>query len=116
MKTYKYTNDKAYRFYEPTLKDVTFTYGSDYAPIFCCNNGYCIIYNGYAWDGCTLAPDFEQTKEASMAHDALYQFGKMLGLNRKIADKWFRKLLIKNNFKYTNLYYYAVRLFGWLYY
>jgi len=33
---------------------------------------------GYAWDGCTMAPDARGTKQASCLHDAIYQFAESI--------------------------------------
>lgn len=34
------------------------------------------VRHGYAWDGCTWAPDFAGTRLASCLHDAVYQFAE----------------------------------------
>jgi hypothetical protein len=72
----------------------------------------CVVFipKGYAWDGCTLAPDFEETYIASCVHDACYQYR----VNRRKADKAFFELL--DGFKYRHLYYWGVRIFGKLFY
>ena len=33
---------------------------------------------GYAWDGCTLAPDAKGTRAASCLHDAIYQYAEQI--------------------------------------
>lgn len=35
-----------------------------------------IVYPGYAWDGCTCAPDADWNYRASLFHDAMYQAKK----------------------------------------
>ena len=35
-----------------------------------------LVSAGYAWDGCTLAPDLPGTHAASCLHDAVYQFAE----------------------------------------
>lgn len=91
--------------------------------------------SAYAWDGCSpkflilgLAmgtPDGAVnpktgkpiTYYASMAHDVLYQFRKQLKgtVTRKQADRVFLELLRKDGFELAEVYYRAVRLFGWTY-
>ncbi len=111
MSKYKFRNKADYRFFVPELTGVWLR--EDY---FTCYNGYTCIKKDYRWNGCTLAPDTAKTRIASMVHDSLYQYGKRLGLKRKIADRWFVYLLKKEAFKWYWLYYAGVRLFGWLFY
>lgn len=111
MSNYKYINESNYTFEVKELSGIAV--GLDY---FKCDNGQCTILKGYAWNGCTLAPDFDSTLIASMIHDSLYQYGKTLGLKRIVADKMFRDKLKEFNFKLSDLYYFGVRLFGWLFY
>lgn len=111
MATYKYKNQADYAFLLPELQAVK--YESEF---FVCLYGHITIKVGYAWNGCTMAPDFKATYTASMVHDALYQYGKRLGLKRRVADRKFYFMLIHNFFSCSELYYLAVRLFGWLFY
>ena len=76
-------------------------------------NGYITIREGYSWNGCTFAPDFETTLDASCVHDAFYQFHFA---PRKVADKVFYDLLKQNKFIFAKIYYISVRIFGWLFY
>lgn len=111
MAMYKYYNQEDYSFQVPELCGVRFD-----ATYFSCIHGYMTIKKGYAWDGCTLAPDSEKTRLASMVHDALYQYGKQLKLKRKVADLWFQYLLNRESFRWANFYYKGVRFFGWIFY
>jgi len=36
------------------------------------------LKKGYAWDGCSVAPDIKGALEASVVHDAVYQFCELL--------------------------------------
>jgi hypothetical protein len=111
MSNYNYINESDYNFEIKELGSMTVEL--DY---FKCDKGKCTILKGYAWNGCTIAPDFDSTLIPSMVHDSLYQYGKSLELKRIVADKMFRDKLKEFNFKLTNVYYIGVRLFGWLFY
>lgn len=92
-------------------------------------SGKITVYSGYAWDGCT--PKFKlgeyvlgisdgypinnlpATYHASLIHDVLYQFLHDLNIERADADKIFLDLM--SDFRYKYVYYYVVRLFGWLF-
>lgn len=100
------------------------------------SSGEIRVLKGYAWDGCT--PKFAfwdicigtpdgvpnaQTKKpkayyASLLHDALYQFsieGLPAPLNeRREIDRIFLEILARDGFAPRQLYYWAVRLFGFL--
>ena len=41
--------------------------------VFLDTDGVLMIYRGYAWDGCTNAPDTDSNMLAGLVHDALYQ-------------------------------------------
>ena len=66
------------------------------------------IPKNYSWNGCTFAPDLEETLLASCVHDALYQYR----VNRLQSDRAFLSLL--SEFEFKLLYYAAIRLFGWI--
>lgn len=92
-------------------------------------DGSITISKGYSWDGCT--PKFKiwkysigtcdgyqidgkpATYYASLIHDVLYQFLHDLEIDRKSADDIFLDLMWY--FRYKYIYYYTVRLFGWLF-
>lgn len=76
-------------------------------------DGYIVIKKGYAWNGCTGAIDTDKTYIASCIHDVLYQFN---AVPRSMADKVFKQVLQKNGFLFAKIYYFAVRLFGWMFY
>ena len=92
-------------------------------------------YKGYAWDGCSPKWKFKdfylgtweavlnfdtgqaKTYYASLIHDVFYQFSKDLRgfVKRKEVDREFYNILKRDKFRAAPLYYYAVRLFGWLF-
>ncbi len=94
-------------------------------------DGRIFIFPNFSWDGCspkfffydiylgtpdgiihedTLKP---KTYYASLFHDALYQFFKKCGpYSLEDADKVFRKLMKKYDFRLSPIYYLFVRLFG----
>ncbi len=94
-------------------------------------DGRIFILPNYSWDGCspkfffldiyfgtpdgiiheeTLKP---KTYYASLFHDALYQFFKKGGpYSIKDADKVFRKLMKKYDFRLSPIYYFVVRGLG----
>jgi len=79
-----------------------------------------IISKDYAWDGCTPkrwwgiwwgSPDFEDTRLASLVHDALLQFHKTkhFPISRNEIDYIFKIILEKNDFILSELYYSGVK-------
>lgn len=92
-------------------------------------------YKGYAWDGCSpklkikdvyigimegvLNFDTGQSKTyyGSLVHDVFYQFSKELKpfIRRKEVDREFYAILRRDNFGFAFLYYFAVRLLGWMF-
>ncbi len=90
--------------------------------------------NGYAWDGCSpkiklkdiyfgipeavlnFKTGQSKTFYASLIHDVFYQFSKDVKsfVKRKQVDKEFYVILKQDEFRFAILYYYAVRLLGWL--
>lgn len=139
--TYNFILKKDFFFYSESLE--TYNIHEQY---FSCLYGLCRVRRGYSWNGCTGAPDFKETFLASAVHDALYQYGKKNGVKRKDADETFLKALQYSNFKSYNanylgsvkfkriliekllnlfdllnidiakVYYFAVRIFGFLFY
>lgn len=89
---------------------------------------------GYAWDGCSPKLKFKdiyfgtpegvlceftgnsKTYYASLIHDAFYQFSFYFKyiIPRKAVDLEFYKILKRNNFQLSRLYYFMVRVFGWM--
>ena len=91
-------------------------------------------YQGYAWDGCS--PKFKikdiyfgipeavlnfgtgqsKTYYASLIHDVFYQFSKNVRalVKRKEVDREFYAILKRDDFRFAGLYYFFVRLFGWI--
>ena len=92
------------------------------------------VKNGYEWDGCTPkfhlfdivfgipdgVPNPKTNKPkayfASCVHDILYEHAHILPsqITRKIADQIFYDELKKANFAPAKIYYFGVRVFGWL--
>ena len=103
-----------------------------------CLDGAIIIkgtnLKGYAWDGCS--PKFKikdiyigvpeavlnfgtgqsKTYYASLVHDVFYQFSKKVRLfiKRKEIDREFYAILKRDGFRFAGVYYFFVRLFGWI--
>jgi hypothetical protein len=94
-------------------------------------DGRMIIPKGYAWDGCT--PKFSlfdlaiigtpdgmidvksgkpKTHDASLIHDALYQYYLWHELTEENIDRLFYQILREQKFKLAWIYYQSVRLFG----
>lgn len=115
-------------------KDITFDFGTGYAiPKEYKNQWFWIrmegeslfltVYKNYAWDGCSLVPDFKGTIIASLPHDVIYQFseklskvwGWKLSKTLKMADKLFYTAMKQNetNAIVSNIYYAGVRTFGY---
>ena len=91
-------------------------------------------YKGYAWDGCS--PKFKikdiyigipeavlnsssgqsKTYYASLIHDVFYQFSREARafVKRKEVDGEFYAILKRDDFRFAGLYYFFVRLFGWI--
>ena len=89
---------------------------------------------GYAWDGCSpkfkvkdiyigipeavLNFDTGQSKTyyASLIHDVFYQFSKEIRsfIKRKEVDREFLHILKRDNFRFATLYYFSVRMLGWI--
>jgi len=90
---------------------------------------------GYAWDGCSpkvkISDIYLGTPEgvlnfktrqsktyyASLIHDVFYQFSRDIKsfVRRKEVDREFYDILKRDLFIYARLYYFGVRLFGWIY-
>lgn len=90
--------------------------------------------NGYAWDGCSpkikLGDLYLGTKEAvlnfttgqsktyyaSLIHDVFYQFSPQVrkSVARKEVDREFYAILRRDDFQLASLYYFFVRLLGWI--
>lgn len=122
-KVYKWELEESYVFIDDNLLGIELDL--DYVKVM---NNFIEIKKGYAWNGCTPRFSFFDLFEigtpngiknfktgkpkayyASLVHDALYQYELV---DRKFADKIFRKILKENDFMLANLYYIAVRIFG----
>lgn len=76
-----------------------------------------MIYRGYAWDGCTNAPDNDSNMLAGLVHDALYQMMQEDELDKLFkpqTDEILRDIMIsQGSFKVTaDLFHLAVKEFG----
>ena len=80
---------------------------------------------GYAWDGCTCAPDLPGTRLASCLHDAVYQFAEAIaaasGWSVRAVLRWGDRIF-RDRMRADGaarpvvwLYFVAVRLFGHLF-
>lgn len=117
----------------PISEDLVFRDKSGEVRLVLEKGGKITVTRGYAWNGCS--PKFcvadlllgtpegvvhrdtgkPKTYNASLVHDALYQFLRDgLPLTRRHADAFFRRLLEESDFAPAWLYWLAVRLFGWL--
>ncbi len=123
--------------YQTRLREVN--YSNDWLQIT--DNGQISVLGsnpkcrGYAWDGCSPkfffldvyfgTPDGiidlemakPETYYASLLHDVLYQFRHEYKdqISRKITDQIFLDELKKRDFSLSGLYFWVVRLFGWIY-
>ena len=116
------------------VKDITFDFGTGYSiPAEYKNQWFWIrmegdslfltVYKNYAWDGCSLVPDFKGTIIASLPHDVIYRFseklskawGWKLSKTLKTADKLFLIAMNQNDTKdvVAKTYYIGVRIFGY---
>lgn len=91
------------------------------------STGLIEIRKGYAWNGNDPkfqlfgrvygTPEFEETKNASMVHDALLQFfeHRDMPFSRKEVDLIFYTIMVMDGFRYADTYYMGVRSLGGLY-
>ena len=94
--------------------------GRDGQVYFTLDNGCITIRKGYRWDGLDWSPDFRCAMEASLVHDALYQWieaRKTRERFRECADQHFY-CLAKNTCgpRLASMMYRAIRGYqtGWL--
>lgn len=61
-------------------------------------NGALIVRRGYAWDGATSAPDLKSVLNATLLHDVLCQWGRLLKrsgrITRKTTDRVFFEKMV----------------------
>lgn len=86
------------------------------APRATINNDILTILKGYAWNGCTGAPDFQGTLLGSLYHDLMYQFGSLNLWTFDEANEIFYIQMKQESFKLAWVYYKAVCSFGRLFY
>lgn len=118
------------------VKDITFDFGEKYSiPCEYKNQWFWMrmegkslfltVYKDYAWDGCSLVPDFKGTIIASLPHDVIYQFSEKLSeawrfklsQTLKMADGIFYLAMVQNSVKsvVSKTYYLGVRVFGFVF-
>ena len=90
--------------------------------LFVIKNGCITIEAGYHWNGCNGVKDTEENLRASLFHDVGYQclqdkLIKRSFFNRLRFDKLFRIILKDDGMHWLErqVYYYALRAFGWYY-
>lgn len=124
-----YTYQTGYRWEH----DREFTDGDGVTWMRLSKDGLITIYKGYCWDGCT--PKFcvldilfgtpegaihkkegrPKTWDASLVHDALCQFKKSgVPLSQHEIDLIMLDLLRMREFSLSRVYYFFVRIFGWI--
>ena len=87
--------------------------------VFLDTDGLLYIYRGYAWNGCTNAPDTDSNFLAGLVHDALYQLiqeGILEQSFKPYADMMLRDVMIEcgSNIIVSEIFYLAVKWFGYL--
>lgn len=89
--------------------------------VMCVKAGY--QFNGASprWEFMTLEIGTPQGRgnyliKGFAMHDAMYQFGKEIGLKRENADKILYQYMVSKNFPFAKLYYYTLKIFGGLNY
>lgn len=85
--------------------------------VFLDTDGLLRIYKGYAWDGCTNAPDTDINLLAGLVHDALYQlmqFGVLDQSFKHDADMMLKQIMIAQGASgwIARIFYAAVDTFG----
>ncbi len=118
----------------PVSDDLIFRDSDDKVRLIIETDGKITVTQGYRWNGCSPkfyafdlvlgVPDGithsisgrPKTYEASLIHDALYQFLKTdAPYSRKEADACFLQLMTSSDFALRYLYWAVVRVFGWLF-
>lgn len=85
--------------------------------VFLDTDGMLYIYRGYAWNGCTNAPDTDSNLLAGLVHDALYQLMQIGVLDKSFkadADNMLRDIMIsQGSIKFiAAIFHAAVDIFG----
>ena len=118
----------------PVPEDLIFKDSAGNVRLIIETDGKITVTRGYCWNGCS--PKFDafdlvlgtpdgvthaitghpKTYDASLIHDALYQFLKTdAPYSRKEADACFLQLMTTSDFALRYLYWAVVRVFGWLF-
>lgn len=117
----------------PVAEDLFFKDSKGKVRLIIETDGKITVLRGYRWNGCSPkiyafdlilgTPDgvthsesgHPKTYEASLIHDALYQFLKTdAPYNRREADFCFLQIMASRDFALRYCYWAAVRIFGWL--
>ena len=122
-KKYFYIIIEDIEFYDDRFKSLDFS--NDYCEF---KNGKLTVKKGYAFNGATPRWEFfgcefgtPQGRAYSglrgfAFHDAMYQYGKVIGLKRKYADRVQKTIHIEDEFNPAKFYCVVLRVFGWLAY
>lgn len=115
FKKYVLADDEFFEEENPRLRSFRAVSRKNGKTYISANRQYLRVHKDYQWNGCTGAIDTKSNLRASLIHDALYQliqcgFSEM---NYKQADKMFYDCMREDGFKFSRLYYWGVRLFGW---
>ena len=119
-KPYLYKLFHSYEYTHQALEGITFD--NAWCSI---DNGTIVIYEGYAWDGCSPKKDVlglftigtpdgrlqegkPITYYASLVHDALCQFRQDIDISKAQTVEIFRDMLNEAGFGLANIYAYAV--------
>ena len=112
-----YRVKKRVYFHDPILEGIEVKH-----QYFIIKNSCITIEAGYHWNGCNGVKDTHENLRASLFHDVGYQclVDKLIDKpyrNRKIFDKLFRIILKDDDMNWLErqVYYYALRCFGWYY-
>lgn len=122
MNVYKYKteSDTVIFLHRHERLNVISSYGGRWLTI---GDNIIIIPANYSWDGCSPkfrifgkiigSPDFgSKTKNASLVHDALYQYAGLHSITKEECDFIFFSLMKRERFKLAKFYYWAVKYFG----
>ena len=118
----------------PVSEDLFFKDSTGNVRLIIETDGKITVTRGYRWNGCSPklyafdlilgTPDgvthsetgHPKTYEASLIHDALYQFLKTdAPYNRREADACFLQIMASRDFALRYLYWVVVRAIGWLF-
>ena len=130
---YKLEKNFTWAFNHPVPEELVFKDKTGVVRLIIEPSGVITVTRGYAWNGCSpkvciadllfgtpegvvhARTERPKTYYASLVHDALYQFlTDGLPLKRRDADEIFLRLMAETGFAPRWIYWFFVRLFGWL--